>query len=253
MLLDGRSSGPWNMGVDEALLASLARGRGATLRFYTWAGPWLSLGYGQSVSDERRAACRSAGVGIVRRSTGGGAVLHGADLTYALVAPDALLPPSLQASYAFLNDALLEALGALGVPVERSQPRSAAPKGFDCFAAPARDEICAGGRKLAGSAQRRAGGGVLQHGSIRLRPDPAPAREPSGMNLAGATSLAELGHPLEESRVRDVCIQAFEVALGVRFERGVLTPSEERLAGSRDSRIPTGSLKRPQRPPITMS
>jgi lipoate-protein ligase A len=242
------------MGVDEALLASLARGRGATLRFYTWAGPWLSLGYGQSVSDERRAACRSAGVGIVRRSTGGGAVLHGADLTYALVAPDARLPPGLQASYAFLNDALLEALGALGVPVERSRPRSAAPPvGFDCFAAPARDEICAGGLKLAGSAQRRAGGGVLQHGSIRLRPDPARAREASGMNFAAATSLAELGHPLEESQVRDACIQAFEGALGVRFERGVLDPSEDRLAGNRESRIPTGGLKRPQRPPITMS
>jgi lipoate-protein ligase A len=241
------------MGVDEALMESLARGRGATLRFYTWAGPWLSLGYGQSVSDERLAACRGAGVGIVRRSTGGGAVLHGADLTYALVAPDALLPPGLQASYALVNDALLEALGALGVPVERSQPRSTVPAGYDCFAAPAHDEICAGGRKLAGSAQRRAGGGVLQHGSIRLRPDSARAREASGINPTRATSLAELGGRLEESQVRDACIQAFEVALGVRFKRGVLTPFEERLAGSRDSRIPTGGLKRLHRPPITMS
>ncbi len=241
------------MGVDEALLASLARGGGATLRFYTWAGPWLSLGYGQSVSDERAAACRSAGVGIVRRSTGGRAVLHGADLTYALVAPEGLLPPSLQASYALVTDALLEALGALGVPVERSQPGSTAFAGFDCFAVPARDEICAGGRKLAGSAQRRAGGGVLQHGSIRLGPDPGPACESSGMNVAGATSLTELGHPLEESQVRGACIRALEAALGVRFERGVLAPSESRQAAHRGSGVPTGGLKRLQRRPITMS
>ena len=176
LLLDGPGAGPWNMAVDEALLRSAQRGAPPTLRFYSWDGAWLSLGFAQPLDAARRAACREAGVGIVRRATGGRAVLHGADLTYAVAAPAAALPAGLHATYALIGEALRQGLAALGIAAERSAARARrrrGPGGFDCFQSPAADELCAGGRKLAGSAQRRAGGGVLQHGSLRLGPDPA--------------------------------------------------------------------------------
>ena len=98
LLLDGPGDGPWNMAVDEALLRSAQRGAPPTLRFYSWDGAWLSLGFAQPLDAARRAACRAAGVGIVRRATGGRAVLHGSDLTYAVAAPVAALPAGLHAT-----------------------------------------------------------------------------------------------------------------------------------------------------------
>ena len=85
------SSGPFNMGLDEALLRTAVGTGVPCLRFYTWEGPWLSLGYAQPLEAERRAALAGAGVGFVRRVTGGKAVLHGADLTYSVAAPDGVL------------------------------------------------------------------------------------------------------------------------------------------------------------------
>jgi len=86
LLRDAAAAGPWNMGVDEALLeTAIAEGRPA-LRLYRWEGPWLSLGYGQTFDAAQREACAAAGVGVVRRVTGGRAVLHGGDLTYAVAA-----------------------------------------------------------------------------------------------------------------------------------------------------------------------
>ena len=232
LLLDGLAAGTWNMGVDEVLLASAAEGGVPTLRFYAWQGPWLSLGYGQRPGEERLAACAEAGVGVVRRATGGLAVLHGADLTYAVAAPERLLPAGLRPTYETLAAALQRALHALGVDAMRSGAAAAGagPGGFDCFAEPAADELCVGGRKLVGSAQRRGGGGVLQHGSLRLAPDPGPARCATGLGGAGATSLQELGCRVAPKRLQSVLIEAFAAALDARLERGVLTPAEAALA-----------------------
>ena len=232
LLLDGPGAGPWNMAVDEVLLRSAQRGAPPTLRFYSWDGSWLSLGFAQRLDAARRAACCEAGVGIVRRATGGLAVLHGADLTYAVAAPAAALPAGLQATYARIGEALRQGLAALGVEVERSAPgRCAAGQGaFDCFEAPAADEICAKGRKLAGSAQRRAGGGVLQHGSLRLAPDPPAARAAAGLEQEGATSLAELGFALGAERVRAACAAAFTEVLPATLELDTLDDGELALA-----------------------
>jgi len=228
LLLDGLAAGSWNMGVDEALLASAAEGGVPTLRLYGWQGPWLSLGYGQRLGSERLAACAEAGVGVVRRATGGLAVLHGADLTYAVAAPERLLPAGLRPTYA---------------------PAGAGPGGFDCFAGPAADELCVGGRKLVGSAQRRGGGGVLQHGSLRLAPDPAPARCATGLGGAAATSLQELGCRVASERLHSVLIEAFAAALDARLERGVLAPAEAALAARRGadplSAVAPGVFSRP--------
>ena len=225
------------MGVDEALLASAADGEAcaATLRLYRWQGSWLSLGYGQSLSDARAAACRAAEVGVVRRVTGGLAVLHGADLTYALAAPAARLSAGLRGSYCLVADALGEAFARLGVRLERSPACGGAPprRGFDCFAEPAPDELLAGGRKIAGSAQRRVAGAVLQHGSIRLAPDPPPAAAAAGLDPSRATSLAELGVAPGFEAVVWAVVEGFERVLGVSLEPGSLSPAERRAARER--------------------
>ncbi|MDH3519763.1 MAG: hypothetical protein OEM49_04840 [Myxococcales bacterium] len=233
LLLDGAGSGPWNMGVDEALLAAAARGGPPTLRFYAWRGSWLSLGYAQTLSTARGAACARAGVGIVRRVTGGRAVLHGGDLTYAVAAPAGLLPRGLQASYGLVSDALCEALRSRGVAAVRasavSSPSWGAPR-FDCFAEAAAEEICVAGRKLVGSAQRRSGGAVLQHGSIRVRPDPCVAARAAGQVSGAATSLRELGVSTSDAALREVCAACLGAALGASFESGHLAEGERRQA-----------------------
>lgn len=227
MILDGAAPGPWNMAVDGALLASAIEGSTPTLRFYTWRGPWLSLGYGQPRDPRRLAACRSAGVGVVRRPTGGRAVLHGGDLTYALAASETLLPAGLHASYRLVADALLEAMRSLGVPVQRSGPASSGQRAsFDCFARLVPNELCAEGRKLAGSAQRRRAGGVLQHGSLRVFPDPPSACVAAGQGGGAATSLRELGIAAPLEVVRDRCAEALAAALCARLVPGHLEPTE---------------------------
>lgn len=255
LLLDGPGAGPWNMAVDEALLRSAQRGGAPTLRFYGWDGAWLSLGFAQSLEAARRAACREAGVGIVRRATGGRAVLHGADLTYAVAAPAAALPAGLHATYALIGEALREALSALGIAAERSASGAGAagPGGFDCFQALAAHEICARGRKLAGSAQRRAGGGVLQHGSLRLGPDPLAARAAAGLAADAATSLAELGFALSAEQVRAACAGAFASVLPATLVEGSLDQVElvqarelvARHAEGLDRPIPWGISREP--------
>jgi lipoate-protein ligase A len=238
LLIDGA-------GVDEALLASARSGGPPTLRLYGWDAPWLSLGYAQRWQVGLRERCARAGVGLVRRVTGGRAVLHGADLTYAVAAPESALPDGLRATYALLASALLDALAELGVRAERSRApgASASDRAFDCFSAPAAEELCAAGRKLVGSAQRRGGGGVLQHGSLRLAPDPPLARAAAGLVGGSATSLRELGCLAPLETVREHIADALSRHLGVAFERGVLSPLEATWAADRGEdppRLPTG-------------
>jgi lipoate-protein ligase A len=239
------------MGVDEALLASAVRTGRPSLRFYRWQGPWLSLGYGQILDGPRIDACRRAGVGVVRRVTGGRAVLHGNDLTYSLTAREGQLPAGLMASYELVSEILIEALESLGVDAVAGPPssvrdafqhrfqtdrRGAAGQpergGFDCFAKPASREICVGGQKLAGSAQRRANGGILQHGSIRMTPDPTDARRASSLSGAGATSLAELGVSPDPDALRVACEDAFGRAFG-GLEASALTAEDLAVADER--------------------
>jgi lipoate-protein ligase A len=249
-------TGPFNMGVDEALLGTALCQGLPSLRFYTWDRPWLSVGYAQQIAPAERSRFARAGVGWVRRLTGGRAVLHGADLTYTIAAPEGALPEGIRESYSAIADALLRALLGLGVPATRSEPGLLAPGAgvFDCFARPARDEICLAGRKLSGSAQRRVGGALLQHGSIRLGPDPAAAvRAVSALAVGGkavsgkavdgkaveakagegATSLAECGHDVSARSLADACARAFAERLGVRLRAGTLSPEELRQARAR--------------------
>ena len=163
------------------------------------------------------------------------------------VKPGDALPHGLRASYGLVSDALCEALRALGVAADRVPgTRTRAAEGaFDCFATPAADEICVGARKLVGSAQRRAGGAVLQHGSLRVRPDSARARRAAGLDADGATSLCELGVRTRIPELRDACVEALCRALGGDFEVGTLTERERSwaAAGARRRRQEAAGLE----------
>jgi lipoate-protein ligase A len=224
------AAGPFNMGLDEAALRMAADHGVATLRLYTWAGPWLSLGYAQrQLPDERRAACEAAGIGIIRRTTGGRAVLHGHDLTYSLAAPEGMLRPGLRNSYDQVATALLSAIRSLGAAQACRVParRGAAPsKKFDCFAEPAGDEIVVEREKLVGSAQRRRAGAVLQHGSIRVAADSAAEAVAAGIDPKASVSLMELGLETGEEALRAALVASFAEVLEADFNRLEPEPQE---------------------------
>lgn len=167
------------MALDHALMESVRQGSAPVLRIYRWQPRCLSLGRNQpargAYSAERLA---ERGIDVVRRPTGGRAVLHHRELTYSVIcAGDTLGGP--RAAYHAINRALLAALARLGVAAEM-QPRSgrrAAPSLAPCFREPAEGEVVVGGRKLVGSAQYREQGVMLQHGSLLLENSQAEVAE----------------------------------------------------------------------------
>lgn len=184
-------SAAYNMAVDEVLLDACrrdawrldARRRNAhrrnadmmTLRIYSWRPPAVSIGYGQEAESEIDPdQCDRYGIDLVRRITGGRAVLHDQELTYSLVAPES--HPALGGRSGVMlravSEALVETLKHFEIPAELAMEGRCGSDGHDdvCFTATGRYEITAGGRKLAGSAQRRSRGVVLQHGSLLLGP-----------------------------------------------------------------------------------
>lgn len=169
--MDGPADGPTNMATDHALARSLEPGHGV-LRLYRWDPPTLSLGRNEPARGRLDVeGARARGIGVVRRPTGGRAVLHGPEVTYAVVAPFGALGGA-RAAYRTINEALARGLARLGVPAHLAGPdaRGGAlpPDAGPCFREPAEGEVVAGRRKLVGSAQARLGRVLLQHGSILL-------------------------------------------------------------------------------------
>jgi lipoate-protein ligase A len=177
-LLDtGPADGFTNMAVDEALLEVFAaEGGPTTVRFYSWLPPALSLGYAQSTEREiDPRQCTSLGIDVVRRPTGGRAVLHDHEVTYSLVisANDPRVTAGILAAYLTISQALIRGLAYLGITAELLPLRRGVPLPPDkaspvCFATPSSYEVAVGGRKIIGSAQRRAHDVIMQHGSIPL-------------------------------------------------------------------------------------
>jgi len=166
------------MAIDQALLERAGRRNERWLRLYRWVPHCLSFGRHERASaryDRRRIEAK--GLDVVRRPTGGRAVWHAGELTYAVVVP-AGEAPGLRAAYLEIHHMLLDAVRALGAAAELAPSVGAA--GLDagaCFAQPVGGEIVAGGRKVVGSAQVREAGGLLQHGSILLDEDQSLVRE----------------------------------------------------------------------------
>jgi lipoate-protein ligase A len=161
------------MALDEALMARARKSGETVLRVYGWSAPTLSLGRHQRARGiYRDDLLADRGIGVVRRPTGGRALLHHREVTYSVTAPCSADEP-LFAAYEAINALLVRALTALGAPVESAQPvaRATGPTAAPCFAEPARGELTLDGRKLVGSAQWRDRGAMLQHGSILLDDD----------------------------------------------------------------------------------
>lgn len=179
LINSGFQTGAMNMALDEALLHSVANGDSLpVLRFYRWQPATVTLGYAQSVTtDLDLDICRQAGLDVVRRSTGGRAVLHDHEVTYAVIAPlnAGLFGNSVLDCYRVISRVLQETLRQLGfpaqlVPGKPSGGHQNATKAV-CFTAPSQYELLIDGRKVAGSAQKRHGQAFLQHGSIPLEMD----------------------------------------------------------------------------------
>jgi lipoate-protein ligase A len=168
---DGSLPGAENMARDLVLLERAIAGEGPFLRVYGWARPTLSLGYFQREEDVAEAgAAARLGVDVVRRFTGGGAILHHRELTYAIALPASHPWASLgvNESYLEITRPLLSLLRSRGVETRYRGEGTPALKAANCFAGSACPDLVADGRKLFGSAQRRRQGAVLQHGSLLL-------------------------------------------------------------------------------------
>ncbi|HXV76930.1 MAG TPA: lipoate--protein ligase family protein [Candidatus Polarisedimenticolaceae bacterium] len=245
LLIDTPADGAWNMAVDEAILDGYTATTGAirppTLRLYGWRPAALSLGKSQPAGESHDApALRAAGVDLVRRPTGGWAVLHDHERTYALTGP--LRAPSFASgvltTYRRVADALILALGGLGVEVGASgeaPARTTTRASAACFTVTSAYEITAGGRKLVGSAQLRRRGGFLQHGSIPIRIDAARLAVVLGREIDAerftdlGTALGRIPDPDEVDRA--LCA-GFSQAFDVKLRRGRLT-ADERLRATR--------------------
>lgn len=178
ILWTGAGTPAWNMALDEAILEKVRVGESPpTIRFYFWDPPGLSLGYHQKAEREADPELlRAHGFELVRRPTGGRAVLHDGDLTYSVVAVDEeRFAGGVQAAYREISMALCDGLRFLGIEAglematesSDSQRNPANP----CFSSAVNAELCVTGKKIVGSAQLRTGGVLLQHGAILLRKD----------------------------------------------------------------------------------
>lgn len=220
-----------HMAADLAMLDEVAAGAAPALRLYRWSPPALSLGRFQPHDDVDFDACRRRGVEVVRRPTGGRALLHGADLTYAVALPLPALGAardSVDARYQVLAGALIAGLAELGVTA--AVARAGGPPGPVCFAGQQGADLRVGERKVCGSAQLSRDGAVLQHGSIlldRLAFDETDLLHGAGVGdgrarlRAATVTLHELGAPVDPRVVGGAVVTGFERTLDVRFTSNV--------------------------------
>lgn len=228
--------GSWNMAIDEAmLLAHVAHLTPPTLRLYRWQPPSVSLGLLQPYEAINIKACRLLGFDIVRRPSGGGAVLHQHEITYAIVVDGRLCPygSSVMATYRWLAAGLISGLEELGLNASLLHPSSNLPANF-CFARLTGADLSVNGRKLGGSAQARRRNFLLQHGSIPLRLEKDAIKQIFGdVDFEQFTCIEWMlkgSLPFED--FAQALVRGFEKALSINFEVGNLTDEEMQLAAS---------------------
>ncbi len=250
LIITPPARGAWNMAVDEAIAAHAGRGDvPPTLRFYQWEPACVSLGRHQPLADIDLARCAGLGYELVRRPTGGRAILHTDELTYSVAGPqgDPILAGAVLDSYLRLSQGLLAGLEQLGLRVAKAPPanRASADAGPVCFEVPSAYEIVAGGKKLVGSAQSRRQGWVLQHGTLPLVgdvtrlvevvvfPDEAErAVQRAALAERATTVEAALGRSVSFAAAANALAAGFSAALGIVLDPGDLTPSELDMAAA---------------------
>lgn len=257
LIVSAPASGAWNMALDEAILEAAGRGEvPPTLRLYAWQPACLSLGYAQPVTDVDLAELHTNGWQLVRRPTGGRAILHVDELTYSVSGPqtEPRLAGSVLESYKVLSRALLSALQLLNIPAEsKEKPTILLSTPVDqsvngnlnpvCFEVPSNYEITVQGKKLVGSAQARRKEGVLQHGSLPLFGDltritqalvfedqATRERARERILLRATTVESILGKILPWDDVADAYTRAFRESLNLELQLGEITPAENERA-----------------------
>ena len=232
LIVDPPAAGPWNMAVDEALLTAAAASNRPVLRLYQWQRPTLSLGYFQRWAD-RELHRASLEADVLRRLSGGGAILHDRELTYSLILPRTHPWASdAQALYEKVHCAIVEQLELLIAQTDRrwqltlceaTSPRKEKAEPFLCFQRRAPGDVllrcgekssAREEHKIIGSAQRRRRGAVLQHGSLLL------ARSAAAPELPGLTDLT--GVALSPSEAASALRSAFSTALRLEMQESPL-------------------------------
>jgi lipoate-protein ligase A len=250
LLITPPARGAWNMAADESILHHSGRGASPpTLRLYAWTPACLSLGYAQPFADVDVQHLKSRGWEVVRRATGGRAILHTDELTYSVIAPndEPRVAGTVLESYNRLAQALLLAVKLLNVPVEMKEgvaqdTQSVLRNNPVCFEVPSTYEITVDGKKLIGSAQARKKEGVLQHGSLPLTGDltricqtlvfesEAARANASRRLLERATTVeSALGRVVGWEEASQAYVRAFEAQLGLKLEEGELSESESKM------------------------
>ncbi len=231
----GFNKGSLNMAVDEALMALVRNDESLpVIRFYQWRPACLSLGYFQSISDVNLFNCGKSGVDVVRRITGGGAVLHENELTYSFIAPQDFLPQSIRDSFRTVLTPVCSALQQAGLNVSMQNGSSKKRESPICFHESSHYEINANHKKIVGSAQARIRGVALQHGSILLDFDAEKLcllfktddhKTEKDKALATATSIKhELKKEIDLDALKSALKDNFVKALDIELE-------EQELAG----------------------
>jgi lipoate-protein ligase A len=237
LLFHRSGSAGWNMAVDQSILESVGRSANsgneaaATLRFYTWQAPTLSLGYFQSSDD---SSPRFDKLARVRRSTGGGAILHHHELTYSL---SIATPPGEHGArsdlYRSVHDAVISELSQLSVTARPFRLSSCASKKVDkskrslseeflCFQRRTDEDLIVSGYKVLGSAQRRSNRALLQHGSLLLRASEFASELPGIFDLTSRS--------LDSETLASRIGMAIGDLIGFTFSPGELTEQEKSQA-----------------------
>ncbi len=223
------------MAVDAAILESLTAADGPTLRFYRWSAPTLSLGYFQLIGD-RALHPDSREIDVVRRTTGGGAIIHDREWTYSLAVPMNRRDPGAAAwLYQAVHLAIISSLQTLGITVRHYEATTTAPNSsqpsrepFLCFQRRTSEDLVLAGYKVLGSAQRRGRTGLLQHGSLLLAAATAAPQLPGLVELANYEPNA-INSPGGDRIVRGIGGELAS-ALNVSWVRGGLTDQEYDVA-----------------------
>lgn len=238
LILDTARGAAENMAIDEAIMLSCARGSASpTVRIYSWSRPSVSLGCLQPLQDAQFDIdyCRSEGIDVVRRITGGRAVIHGSDVTFSIVLGEHDLPEgcsSVLASHRWLMGGVVSGLRLLGIDAELGESSGArdALSGADCFGHIAECDVRVGRRKVVGSAQVRRSGAILEQGSI---PFAAPGFDASRVFSKPNQPVTERDIPLAGFTYRAIeqaLARGFGGLLQGSIEQGMPSPDEARLA-----------------------
>lgn len=236
-----------NMAIDEAILReTIKNNKSPTIRFYGWQPAAVSIGRFQDIDKEVNIEkCYAAGVDIVRRPSGGSAVYHCAEVTYSVIAcsTEKLFPQDILGTYKTISNCLVSGLAGLGVEAYLSETgRTLTDDDFKscCFSVPSENELLVSGRKVCGSAQMRARGGFLQHGSLLIDFDPIktasfllPPRtdfQLQKLKDSVAAINSEIAQPVSEQEICTSLKKGFTAVLGREIKEGTLTAAEKELA-----------------------